>query len=105
MTTQTKPNWPDLSARERDQLVTEMLHKYMGRDYEVLPHYTTDIAAAFSVLEAMRREGYVVRMDSDFDMYWGITLYNPKMAGASHANASSLPEAICLAALRAKGVL
>lgn len=66
-----------------------------------LPFFSTDIAAAWPVLEKMLARGYTASLDMDPDsvpyvmQFWDA---NDKM---SHAVSKSLPLAICLAALAA----
>lgn len=66
------------------------------------PHFTTDISAAWRVVEEMRDDDYWFKLLID---------YSPERVKAtcrgevsSFRDSDRVPEAICLAALRAKGV-
>lgn len=101
MTPTTKLNWSEMSARDRDIKVQSLV-----MDQRLGPqHYTTEIRPAFMVIEKLRAEGFVVRLDNGLDGTWECTFYEPRAGGQQHyAPANTLPESICLAALRAKGV-
>lgn len=64
---------------------------------------TVDIKAAWEVVEKMREEG------TDVDIYWSgnewiVTLGENPGGSPDGATSDTAPRAICLAALRAKGV-
>lgn len=65
------------------------------------PPYSTSISAAFEVVEKMRGDGFVLRIENPV-MNWRVTF----ILGTAWIawESDSLPEAICLAALKAKGV-
>jgi hypothetical protein len=70
--------------------------------------HSTDIACALEVLEALRKEGWSVGMEgctiTEDDCAldgWAVSLFN--IGDEGYAESLSLPHAICLAALRAKG--
>ena len=68
-----------------------------------LPHYSTDIAAAWQVVEAMRPEhGFWIDGDDGYAVEFQHGM--PRMADYRHGRASAptAPEAICKAALLAK---
>lgn len=67
---------------------------------------TTDIAAAMDVVEKMKSEGYSVFMDDAHNGKWTVCFYKPDGEATvyHHGQADTLELAICLAALRAKGV-
>lgn len=107
-------------GRELDLLIAE---KVMGYDpienmvydaqppisvvppWRPLPYYSTDIAAAWEVVEKMREESvysFIDNTQSPGGKYFcSMVTIDKGMAGARAATA---PHAICLAALRAKGV-
>lgn len=111
-----KYNWNEMSPRERDALVAE---KVMGNDYndpkyfnssnnnirvwdDDLPRYTTDIAAAWEVVEKLRPD--ILLNVQPYGDFWHCKAFTVHMHELAHTRAKSAPEAICLAALRAKGV-
>jgi len=65
------------------------------------PHYSTDIAAAWEVVEKFRKNDDVILdyYKTDFDQ-WRCAFGR----GANFVKHKSAPRAICLAALKAKGV-
>jgi hypothetical protein len=112
------------TGRELDALVAE---KVMGwRDVSdgygtppeatlweaihIIPHYSTDIAAAWQVVERMRDQGWTshytdLSLDSREPWHsWHFTGTTPPNGPTLSAQASTVPHAICLAALRAVGV-
>jgi len=115
----TESEFLALAPRERDALVAEkvmgqgmVLHHegYYFRPGNLLPDYTT-ISAAWTVVEKMREE------ELAFEVTWGWSHveenndYDNWVAGFSNederwtATADTAPLAICIAALRAKGVI
>jgi hypothetical protein len=84
--------------------------QFSGEFENVLPHYSTDIAAAWKVVEAMRAAGYSVSIGyyaNGCDV--GITARNSRAGWEAvrpvyGGHADTAPRAICIAALRAKGV-
>ena len=75
-----------------------------------LSPYTTDIAAAWQVVEKMRRDGWRVTIHSlkfparETEL-WEVWLHEElKFAARGAARGQSVAEAICLAALKAVGV-
>lgn len=111
--------WKEMTDRERDALVAE---KVMGwnnvhregdwglfgrpfgglRDYPI-PYYSTDIAAAWEIVEALRDklESFDFELSSFKDGTWGCTFYEflyPQKYSRIAA------DAICLAALKAIGI-
>lgn len=71
--------------------------------HDIAPAYSTDIAAAWQVVEAMRPE-YGFWIDGDDDYVVEFQHGMPGMADYRHGRASAptAPEAICKAALLAK---
>jgi hypothetical protein len=103
------------AGRELDALVAEKVMGLQPLRREVppdpgafldLPHYSTDIAAAWEVVEKLTGR-------RDKDIGFALTV-NPGTIGTSfsaldgtehwHVNASTAPLAICLAALKVVGV-
>ena len=77
--------------------------KYPGRMRPLsVPEFSTDIAAAFQVVEAMREKGWVL-----FDLNWPHTgnqwaaMFARWGQNATEGRADTAPEAICRAALAA----
>lgn len=72
-----------------------------------LPHYSSDIAAAWSVFErvgmgASCRDNQIRRIDGPLISEWRCSFQDDE--GSSDATAHTAPLAICLAALKAKGI-
>ncbi len=116
------------AGRERDALIAE---KVMGcvikhtftwvtgepdmvhpdGDHQVLPHFSTDITAAWLVVQALEKRGFWCEMRTPFsepfkrDGYWaGFTPHGTSGWNGcpDHwTDAATLPLAICLAALKA----
>ena len=97
--------WNDMSPRERDSLVAEkvmnldILNRFdtplNAKIWHPIQHYTTDITAAWEVVVHMK-----YRFDLSCRGRWKASFGDePK-----YEIALTAPEAICLAALRAKGV-
>lgn len=70
---------------------------------EFVPLYSTDIAAAWSVVERMRELGWRLNLD-DFCFRYTALFSNSAGDHASAHGSLTAPYAICLAALRAVGV-
>jgi len=84
------------------------IHKALGREIspgwlDLVPHYSTDIAAAFEVVEVMRERGfrYVIDHASQGDAY---VVFGHADTRSGKAWDASVPTGICLAALKALGV-
>lgn len=104
------------SHQELDALVAEKVMGGMHRlvppgqivEFEqVVPHYSTDIAAAWEVIEIIRQRGIEVivgSLDSDkrYNPY-GVTFEYPG-ANPRTATGATASIAICLAALRWQGI-
>lgn len=76
-------------------------NEYVPRE---IPRYTTSISAAWEVVEEMDRDRWLgITRHKDF---WRAVLSSTTRSAPLHpsAEAPTAPEAICLAALRAKGV-
>lgn len=115
--------WGEMSERERDALVAERVmgwvdfwpdgttdmayppnEQVMGIEAEraPIPHYSTDIAAAWQVAEKLDHDYYDVHIQNTPGLgdEWCV-----KLTGLEHSVcANTLPEAICLAALKAHGI-
>ena len=77
--------------------------KLPGRSYDGVPEFTTDIAAAFTVVEKMREDGWCfVDLTSYGDCTWRATFDTGSDSASASDVAPTLPLAICRAALRAK---
>jgi hypothetical protein len=77
-----------------------------GKEYlqNGTPDYSTDIAAAWLVVEKMRERG--ISMDltglaNKYDQQWSCTFGDPETQNGECSDAASAPEAICRAALLA----
>lgn len=97
--------WAELGARERDAWIESAV---FGRETfgqfsnwfgvrQLIPHYTTDISAAWSLLEFVRRN-YYVQLDDKESGNWTFSI----RYGKWKATAVTASEAICLAALIAE---
>jgi len=86
----------------------EVGYRYEGRApvyYEGLPHYSTDIAAAWQVVESLRAMGFVVLISSPRPVHaWGVEAWHLDVEHdrrRGEAYADTAPLAICRAALKA----
>jgi hypothetical protein len=103
--------WSDMSPRERDALVavnvmgwevvrgTVVPPGYESWSKPEVPSYTTDISAAWEVVEKM--DEWIVQRARDGD-YWVTVRFGESWYLSGWVK--SAPEAICLAALKAVGV-
>jgi len=88
-----------LHVPKRERITIPMVQMWRTSDGKVLRRYSTDIAAAWTVVEYMRAEGW------DFELVtriwgrigWRATLYSCRVAWSAYG--STAPEAICRAAL------
>lgn len=103
MTTETR-DYETLEDRALDALVAERVMGWPKMVVEGLAlgpmHYSTDPAAAFTVLEAMRAKGYFVGMSGSAER-WNAAMHHPTNPGAIVAHDDSMPRAAVIAALRA----
>lgn len=111
------------AGRQLDALVAEKVLKFK-LDYEfadiyngplvpglrdqydemgILPHYSTDIAAAWEVVERMRSGGWRLEL-RDWVTYWSARFNSDPDSQGRFAKEEDVPHAICLAALKAVGV-
>lgn len=72
---------------------------------EDLPDYTSDLNAAFTLVEKLKSEGWEVSMSSHKDGSWGVFLSNAKLGLSPDVCEDSLPLAICTAFLKTLGLL
>ena len=91
------------AGRELDALVEEKLMKApFAGDYQ--QHYSTDIAAAWEVLEKMQDNGWFWNIDYDYgELVAGFGKGRDSEGDLSwhYEQAETTPHAICLAALKA----
>lgn len=137
MTEATAIKWAELSERERDAIVARRVFgwevfgrsaqvpaQYAGRpgpfwappvgepgfsEHWPIPNYTTDIAAAWAVIENLIARGWTPDLLSGYVAAWVVVVdayqhNDDPVQWPVRAEADSAPEAICLAALRACGV-
>lgn len=74
-----------------------------------IPNYSTEIAAAWEVVEKMRLQGFFtsvtdLSLDSGIED-WSWSFVDIKTGSRRYNGRGTAPHAICLAALKAKGVL
>ena len=116
-------NWNEMTPRQKDALVAEQLFSY-AVDWEfdepcakelrdqydewgILPFYTADMTAAWEVAEHMKEFIWAIALSSMKDKHFHLDRYFCQFTDIEDtvdAEAETAPEAICLAALRAKGV-
>lgn len=97
--------WAELGAREKDAWVESAVFggETFGQFREVngvrvlIPNYTTDISAAWAVLDFVRLN-YTVQLDDKESGNWTLSI----RYGTWKATAASAPEAICLASIIAE---
>lgn len=91
-----------LDAKVAEHIFGNKFYSWEGKAWPIdLPHYSTDIAAAWDVAIVMQKEGFYVAVGP----YWAeIGDHGTTDAPKSEALASHASMAICLAALKAKGV-
>lgn len=83
--------------------------KAVKSEYDIperVPHYSTSIADAWAVLEAMRERGYIPTVNYHVDdSRWHCSLrFEPKLLAADYFHGyGTAPQAICEAALSAVG--
>lgn len=86
---------PEDQLRERDGHGT-------GEGHFHVPYYSTSIADAWRVVESMAKEGFEPSLDFEGGR-WKVCVFEEGYIIAGYA-AESAPLAICLCALKAKGV-
>lgn len=78
----------------------------INADIKVIPSYSTDISAAWQVVEKMQEYGYILMLDATTTSEYYISFVGLK--DGSHisffGNANTAPMAICRAALKCVGV-
>lgn len=107
----TEYNWDDMETRERDALVAEEVmgidvapkgefrssHSDPGIHRTNVPNFTTDISAAWEVVEKMYHSKDGLNFSDELHLMAKGQTKPPLIFFVS-------PERICLAALRAKGI-
>lgn len=76
-----------------------------GTPFDEVPHYTTDIAAAWQVVEALRALGFDIDVSAGVNcrLAWECTIApRPNTDGFYVGEGSTAPLAICRAALKAR---
>ena len=108
--------WNSMTPRERDALIAEKvmgwrkvnnLFEWPAKDSWIhiydIPNFSTDIAAAWKVVEKLCSQFNIVLECVSFEYNCHVNI--PADLGSRvHARASSAQEAICLAALKVVGV-
>lgn len=95
-------------AMDSPYIVDDPIHGKLAYLSGEIPHYSADIAAAWEIIEKLRG-GYHVTLES-FGSHWrcDISVITASVASGTKGNgqgrADTAPMAICLAALKAKGV-
>ena len=69
----------------------------------VVDPYSTDIKAAWEVVEKLGEDGWIVTLHRDFKWYCDLTWFTEDDTASTSVEANTLPEAICKAALAAVG--
>jgi hypothetical protein len=68
-----------------------------------LPHYSTDIAAAWTVAEKLMESHFMLSLAVSHESGWGCIVWGPQGARNEIDFAGTAPLAICCAALAAVG--
>lgn len=92
------------SDEPKKELFREKVEDFIVSDgpiYVDCPHYSTDISAAWLVVEKLNNEGYRIFIDNGNK--WMCQFIVPDKWSTQHPE-DTAPMAICLAALKAKGV-
>jgi hypothetical protein len=117
----TTYKWSEMTQEQRDVLVAKcvmdekkgLITYEQERDLNLMPHYTSNISAAWEVVEKMLERDYWISdlgVDKFFDGTIGYTARyhhtNPDSLGdfVGEVTCTTAPEAICKAALKAVGV-
>lgn len=85
------------------------LWMFAGGAWQVIPHFSTDIAAAWEVFMQMplrhpQDKSAYLTMDRDGDGYFAVGYSDRQGDWLLRERSTEAPHAICLAALRAKGI-
>lgn len=87
-------NWATLSPSERDSIIANEIMGFPGA-------YTTDLTAAYSVADEMIRLGCFVSVFQGPDTAKNCSIWDAdKSSHLSKQAGSTIPEAICLAAIQ-----
>jgi hypothetical protein len=84
-------------GKELDALIAE---KIMGPNAK---HYSTDIAAAWDVIEELARRHMIIQLYVSSDVYRASFKMQTQSDFLWHSEGESMPHAICLGALRMMG--
>lgn len=93
-----KIEWEHYAAGSRPMVIEEDV-----RGNKMAPHYSTQIADAWLVVEKMKTNNYCFTLYDAYDPEWA-ALFSPRDAELNLAEAATAPLAICLSALKAVGV-
>lgn len=94
----------NIPTSEKVEIIYNLLHGSAALDDDILPKYSTDIAAAWEIVETMNRDGW--RMEIIKTELGGSTvkfICNVGARGRFQAESNTTAEAICLAALKTAG--
>jgi len=80
------------------------MYNMLGEDTKgvtrVLPHYSTDIAAAWQVVEKMQADGWVLDLQGEKNSWYCMFLRAGFQRAIANGRHRSAPLAICLSALK-----
>lgn len=103
-------SWMTMESPDGETMEARKGSHWNYRDFDTLPHYSTDHNLAFQVVEVMERRGYWCQMRTPFmepgrqDGYWcGFTPHGTSGWNGTPdhwTSAPTLAEAICRAALK-----
>lgn len=99
-------NYDQMSDREMDKLIEKTVFKrgywrteQGGQEICLVPHYSTNLVSAFSIVEHLRKQGRVVVVKVDGLRKEGASPYTVLIDGQPRTDGKSLCRTICLAAL------
>jgi hypothetical protein len=92
---------PEQLAEYLPEYVKKNVLSYDGNPPSRLPHYSTDITAAFHVIEHLRQQSMMLSVSWGNDGGWWCVIYPETGSPVEGDYAETAAEAICLAALRA----
>jgi Phage ABA sandwich domain len=106
---QLPDNWEELTSRERDELVARHVLGWGQRrisSTEHLPSFSTDIAAAWQVVDAYPNLRFSLeRFETRGSSTAGFRDMDHDKSSSCWAHAENPAEAICIAGLRVVGLL
>ena len=79
------------------------VYEYPDGGYDFAPPYSTDIAAAWPVVEKLERDGFNIELIFTASNGWSVTIDKGNIFGGSSGQESTVQHLICLAALKAVG--